>query len=451
MARKLSFTTPFLVAIFSVVSLYAANADRLPPGQMVVPLIFGLLIAGLFLLLFWLLKWTAHAAPLYAIFYTGVFLFWNIVPWQVNVLGMAVALLPLVFKNKTHTTYSTLYVGLVLAIAIVASGVQAGIKDVGKVESLTVGDSYITVAGQRNIYFIIPDRLPSPAAMREAGIDPDQAIADLRSLGFYVDEDKLSTDPYTIGYEGPVHTTRTMRYLASVLNGGASIPIDIGYQDCRTMIRDNALFTWLHSRGYKIVNVASWFAETAEFPDADSNLRYEDVTLMERLFQDELTTAYYERTILYGLNLRVLEADSLQRRVEAGRLVWQGQQITGIAESGQTSVFTFAHLMAPHEPFVYADKGLSIPEQYYANIRYVLGYLTDLAARIRAADPSAIIIIQADEGMAYRKPVELNRDLSAVQWSGVFSAWYIPNYTGKDLDQVRHTDILALVIEGRGF
>jgi len=445
MMRKLSFATPFLLAIFSVVSLYAANADRLDPGQMGAPLIFGLLIAGLFLLLFWLLRWTAPAAPLYAIFYTGVFLFWNIVPWQVNILSMAVPLLILVFKSRAATTYSTLYVGLVLAIAIVVSGVQAGIKDAGKVEALAVANSYIYTAGQPNIYFIIPDRLPSPAAMREAGIDPDQALADLRGLGFYVDEDKLSADPYTIDYEGPAHTTRTMRYLASVLNGGAAIPMDIEYQDCRAMIRDNAFFPWLHSRGYKIVNVASWFTETAYFPDADVNLNYKDTTMLERLFQDELTTAYYERTILYGLNLRVLESDSLQRRVESGRLSWQGEQILGIALSSQTSVFAMAHLMAPHEPYVYADQGLSIPEQYYANIRYTLSYLTGLATGIRAADPSAIIIIQSDEGMAYRKPIELNRALSAVQWSGVFSAWYMPDYSG-DMELIEHNEILGTVI-----
>jgi hypothetical protein len=438
-ARKLSFAAPFLVAVFTVVSLYAGNADRLEPGQMFAPMVFGLAVAGLFLLLAWLFKPTSEAAPLVSAWFTFIFLAWHVANWHALIILTVVILLVGIWSKHN----SAVGLCLILVFAILASGVAAVSISAGRVNTLPVA-AFMPKPGQPNIYFIVPDRMPSFAAMRELGIDPDQAMADLCALGFYVNENQLSQDPYTVDYSGEVHTTRTMRFFASVLNNGQSIPMEIPYQDCRALIVGNSAFSQLHAAGYRIINVASWFADTSNFPDVE-NLTYKDVSFLERLFQDELSVAYFERTILYGLNFRVWESDDMQRGVEEGRIFWQREQILKAAESGETSTFVFGHLLFPHEPFIYGDPAAAIPAQYEANIRAALTLLTDLAGTIRAADPSAIIIIQSDEGMAYRKPIELNYSLSPVQWNGVFTAWYLPSYSG-DKNAIRHTDILAVVV-----
>jgi hypothetical protein len=443
-ARKLSFAAPFLVAIFTVISLYAGNADRLEPGQMVAPMVFALAIAGLFLLLFWLFRPTSDAATFVAALFSFVFLVWHLLNWYELSVLMAGALFFGVVSKK-RLLNGTLLLCLILALSLSYSSVVAGITAAGRADTVAAG-GYTYTLGQPNIYFIVPDRMPSFAAMRESGIDPEQALADLRALGFYVNENQLSQDPYTVDYTGEVHTTRTMRFFASVLNGGQAIPMEIGYQDCRALIVGNSAFTQLHAAGYRIKNVASWFAETSRFTEADENLTYENVGFLENLFRDELSGAYFERTILAGLNFRVWEPDASKVRVETGRVFWQRDQVLKVAESGETSTFTFAHLLFPHEPYIYADPADSIPAQYEANIRAALAFLTDLVGTIRAADPSAVIIIQSDEGMAYRKPIELNNDLSPVQWNGVFTAWYLPDYTGNK-DKIKHTDILAVVVK----
>lgn len=440
--RKLSFAAPFLVAILTVVSLYQANADRLDPGQMLAPLVFSLIVAALFALIFWLCQWTARHAPWVASLFTFCFLMWSVLPWQANVFLLLLVSLFAIIYQSLNTTTATNLLSAVLILAIIVSGVMAFY---GQAEASPVSASYIYKSGQPNIYFIIPDRMPGPAAMRESGINPDQAVAPFRDLGFYVNENQLSTDPYTVDYEGEVHTTRTMRFLASVLNDGAVIPMDISYKDCRGMIKNNNLFTRLHSKGYKVVNVASWFSETAKFPEADENLTYENVGFLERLFQDELSVAYFERTVLNGLNFRVFESDNMQRDVETGRFVWQVFNIDAIASRGRTSTFVFAHILAPHEPYIFSDTRLSIPEQYNQSIEGVLARLVGMARQIRNHDPTAIIVIQSDEGMAYRKPIELNYELSPVQWSGVFTAWYIPGFEG-DFDSIKHTEILLYAV-----
>jgi hypothetical protein len=114
--------------------------------------------------------------------------------------------------------------------------------------------------------------------------------------------------------------------------------------------------------------------------------------------------------------------------------------------------FVMTHLMLPHEPSVWAADGelqyknLPQPELYLQQIRFTCDYLNSLVNDILAADPSAIIIIQSDEGMAYRKPVELNYDLTQVQWNGVFTAWRLPDPDIDALSQLKHTEILKYVL-----
>lgn len=458
--RKLTFAAPFLVAIFTVVSLYQANAERLSPGSMIMPAVLGLGIAGLFLVLFWLLKWTSAAAPFVASIFTGVFLLWYIIPWYGDVVILVAALFVGIFAKRSTMAGSIILAGIML-VGTGYAGIQAARIHAAEPAEPVSSGPFLYKPGQPNIYFIIPDRMTSPAAMREIGIDPDPVLNDLRGLGFYVKEDQMSADQYLAGMGGSffvettevkIKTTRTMRYFASVLNGGLVIPLDISYDDCRKLIQDNAVFTWLHGQGYSITNLPSWFTETQRFTDQDVSLPFTDVTLLEKFFQDELSEAYFSRTILNGLNFRVFESIGSQQRIEKARLQWQAQHLVEVAAGGPSSTFVMAHLLLPHEPYAFANPDDPVPVQYSVNLRSALLYLDELAGEIRAKDPTATIIIQSDEGIAFHKPAELNNNLTKVQWSGVFTAWYIPGQSMDRtiyLDQIKHTDILGVVLESK--
>lgn len=445
MIRKLTFAAPFLVAIFTVVTLYQANAERINPSSMVMPIVLGFIFAGVTLLLFWLLKWTSPAAPFLASCFTIVFLLWYTIPWYLGLLALAAALL-VGIGTRSHTIIASILVIIITVVGSGYSGVQAArIAAAGPAEPVSSGP-FLYKPGQANIYFIIPDRCPSPSGMREAGIIPDVVLDDLRERGFYINEDQVSADPYTLDYSEKIFTTRTMRYFASALNGGAAIPMTISYKDCRTMIRDNAVFTWLHGAGYSIVNIPSWFTETQYFTDQDQVYKFQDVTILEKFFNDELGEAYFSRTILNGLNFRVFESFGSQKNIETKRLAYQAAKVAKIAGGGPDSKFIMVHLTLPHEPYIFGDPRDPIPEQYRDNIQAALWYLDELAGKIRSADPTATIIIQSDEGMAYRKPADLNKGLSANQWSGVFSAWYLPTLTGS-FDKFNSKEVLGIVVQ----
>jgi len=349
---------------------------------------------------------------------------------------------------KERSKYPDLYLSLFLIVGIVFSGTQAIVIHSRNYDAIPISQTYTKVPDQPNIYFIVPDRMPSPQAMIESGLDPEPLVSTLQELDFYVPDNKQSADLYTLDYPNKIYTTRTMRFFASILNSGKYIPTEIPYIDCRSMIRDNEIFTLLHDKGYQIINYASWFTETKQFSAADQNITYGDINILERFVQNELGEAYLDRTILRGLPLRTLFNNE---DTEIRRHNWQMDSRLETAKSGCTSTFVISHIMMPHEPFVYADNSKSELNQYYDNINYALTYIKNLAERIRTSDPTAIVIIQSDEGMAFSKPPELNKELSLIQWNGVFTAWYLPweLKTGgflDNLDNIEHTSILDIVL-----
>ena len=444
--KLLSHLSPFLMGIFTVISLYAANSERLEWTQMIVPLILVLVLSAVISILFMLNKWTAKSwAFIASMSILCLMLWYSITPlYSIIIVVISLIISMLIPMHKITQPLS-----IFLIFAILVSGGQAVYNSSGDVPVNNPVIAAPAATAKPNIYFIVPDRMPSIDAMRESNINPDKFVSDMKSLGFYVKENQMSSDPFKVTDE-EIKTTRTMRYFASVLNGGIDVPLDMTYKDCRLLIKQGSVFNDIHLQGYTIHNVASWFAETKDLPLADYVYKYNNISLLERVFNDELTNAYWSRTIFYGLNFRAWESEASIGSVERGRALWQYGKVLELAASGNKSQFVMCHLLMPHEPFVFdkvggsTDTSLSIPEQYYSQIEYALSYLSSLAKGILESDPSAIIIIQSDEGMAYKKPIELNFGLSKTQWNGVLTAWKIEDNI--DLSSIKHTDILKALV-----
>jgi hypothetical protein len=246
-----------------------------------------------------------------------------------------------------------------------------------------------------------------------------------------------------------------MRFFASVLNGGIDVPLNMEYKTVRAMINDPEMIARLRRIGYTATNIGSWFQETKNIAAMDTNLKYQVTSFVERLFQDELSVAFWERTVLSGFNFRRLESSTYQGNLERGRIDWQFHELMiNAATKPQSSRFIMEHILMPHEPFIYdadgqpqEDDSLSQVEKYYQQIEYASHWVVTIAQLIRERDPSAIIIIQSDEGMGYRKPAALNFTLTPVQWNGVLTAWYAPNVCQSCLPALKHTEILRYVVD----
>lgn len=447
--NKLRLCLPLLTSLALTFSLYAANADRLGWAEIVSPLLISLFVALFFIGIFSLHPRTLKSMPLIASVFTATVLLWYLITPYAGITLIVLTLLVVVWRKK-NTKYAeqVIAVGMVTALLFSAGwGIAIGI---GKAAPAPVETMVADKGDRPNIYFLVFDRMPSPEAMLESGLDPTAFVKALRDRGFYVPADAMSRDEY-IAFPGntEVNTTRTMRFFASVLNMGVEIPLNIPYKECRQMITYPSIKEALHEAGYTFHNVASWFAETAKI-DADYTYHYEGITLLEKAFSGELVEAFWARSIFSGFNLRILQPEGTMNKIERDRHVWQMIKIKELMPV--KSRFIMAHFMLPHEPFAWAadgtpeeNKTLSTMELYTEQIKFAADFIVQLADNLRKADPTATIIIQSDEGMAFKKPAELNYTLSPVQWNGVFIAWYLPYTTSSELTGIKHTQILDIV------
>jgi len=445
-----------LTGILCVMSMFADNVNRIGWNQLPISLAFGILVGLFFWFIFWLNPPTNKSAPFVSTIFTACFLlFYAITPWVSLVLVIIALVVGIKFKLAKITKPLT----VMLACAVIVSTGMALVStnwDNAKV-SVERTRVWADSSGTRidrlpNIYFIIPDRMPSIDAMTESDIDSTEFVAKLRTDGFYVKENQLSYDEYTQTYECKVTATRTMRYLASVLNDGQVVGLQTPYSQIFSLIRNPAIIAEVHALGYEYHHIGSWFTESYYSPNADVNYVYKGGTLWEKLFKDEFTTAVWNRTVLKGVDFGWFWKGSIDD-VSRDRLVYQMESIRNISLK-QNQHFAFAHLILPHEPFIFTargldqtDKTLSESELYYEQIKYAMNFLDATAKMILRSDPNAIILIQSDEGMAYSDSRELTEALSDTQWNGVLTAWRIPGADESELEQLKHTEILKYLVE----
>jgi hypothetical protein len=308
-----------------------------------------------------------------------------------------------------------------------------------------------TATALPDIYFIIPDRMPSIAAELEDGFTGATAFQQsLEDLGFQVWPDSLSSDPLKNTQITGTATTRTQRFVASALNYGAPVTINLSYKAAMGMIQYPKVAADLKANGYKYYEIGSWWPVTATSPSADYNFPFHINALADAVNSSFVSTAF-NRTLLgwTGMSLTGIVRDTYT--VEAARQAYQIQTIEDIAtgeipQAQNTSPkFTFMHLLLPHPPYIWTADGQqrnpATPDKqaYLDQIEYASTQITKLATNLRAMDPTAIIIIEADEGMAYPDPQDraLNQAEDNTEWNGTLSAWYVPfNTVGISITQI---------------
>jgi hypothetical protein len=125
------------------------------------------------------------------------------------------------------------------------------------------------------------------------------------------------------------------------------------------------------------------------------------------------------------------------------------RRIAGRADK-TTPQFNFAHILAPHPPYLFAangswpsydgeanDNGVDETVKYTNEVKYVNGQIKQLVSYIQSNDPGAAIIIQADEGpypkqfrgeitaSNFYDPLKLPLD-KMKQKFGVMASYYLP-------------------------
>jgi hypothetical protein len=294
------------------------------------------------------------------------------------------------------------------------------------------------VATPPDIYYIVLDGFARPDVLAELyGLDLSPVVRQLESHGFVVPAAARSN--YAQTYLS-LASSLNMSYLDR-LAGGLKESEDRRALDY--LIQHNAFFALAKRAGYRIVAIGSDYSATEHFTNVDE-------CRCEQHGMSEFETVVLDRTPLGRLPFDRLTYGAHRRKIAE-----QFQQLETAAD-GHTPTLVFAHVIAPHPPFVFDREGRSprrpagrfgfmdadqfngTPAEYVSGYR---GQTQFVASRILAVlerilgrpGPSPVIVVQADHGPASLWDWDAAAG-DARERLAIFSAYRLPGLDGSGLE-----------------
>ncbi|WP_191060951.1 sulfatase-like hydrolase/transferase [Geminicoccus harenae] len=445
---------PFLLALASVLGLYALNVKEAALVEILPALGMALGFAILVVLVLGLLfrSFGARTAILSSIVLIGCLFtirlaFWvnqvtggiPMVPFMAGfVLILAVAFVAVARARRDLRLPHSILNGIALVLVVTPIWQAASYKwEHGRpgLKAPAPEEVAVPAAVQPDIYYLVFDRYASAAVMeRYFGLDDTPLEAFLEEHGFYVARGSHANYLKT-GHS--LASTFQMDYLDFLADEEGQRSSD--WQPIVGMLRDHRVARFLKSAGYRYAQIGAWWGPTQANDYAEFNPR----------FGFGEFTAMYLRDRVVNPVMRLVAPDSLYTRTmqwDAGqcqRVPWQIEQIKQAAD-GTAPTFVFGHVLLPHEPFVFdADGNCLSREQsdargrvqgYVEQVRYAGKVIRDLVTALQQREgPPPIIIIQADEGPFPETDVghirswrEATHDELQIKM-GILNAYYFPD------------------------
>lgn len=245
-------------------------------------------------------------------------------------------------------------------------------------------------ARQRDIYYIVMDRYAGASMRRLFKYDNGLFLHSLEERGFFVARESRTNYPHTFF---SLASTLNMNYLRNTL----ARP-----QDVYPLLETNQVASLLRSKGYRWV----YFPSTHD----PTRMREHDDVTYEYNSGSAFSQHFFETTIARAIARHMGVARGLDKRtIRRNYTLFQFKNLPR-ARKLDGPVFVFAHILLPHEPFVFEadggvvteqeERGRSLRQNYVNQLRYANRRLIELVEKLQAGPPDErpIILIQADEG-----------------------------------------------------
>jgi hypothetical protein len=407
---------PLLAAAYPVVFLFATNAaDQLTLDPLWLPLALAVGGAAVVMLLMRIATRDWHLAALATtVLVAGFFGYghaWTavgarldsqwplIAAWAVLVvIGLFAA-----WRFRRFARSATPVLNLVTAVLLLVNGagltrplVGLGASQPGSEPStvaLDPGGSELP-----DVYNIVLDRYAGSTALREVyDFDNEPFLEALEDRGFRVARhahaNYVKTAPSLVSSLNMVFLDGDS-LKAEQLSGADPEPIHRRFRE------RHAVPAAFKALGYQYVHVANWWEPTATNVDADRVFRYAG--------QDEFSSALVQTTLLRALDApETASTEPSNWRVLHDNTRYALDTLDEIPAIPGPK-FVFAHLVIPHEPFVFDVDGSFVDrpqvaerghvDSYRRQLQYANSRMIALIDRILAESPDAIILLQADEG-----------------------------------------------------
>jgi hypothetical protein len=256
----------------------------------------------------------------------------------------------------------------------------------------------VSTGRKPDIYFLIFDRYGSADALqRRFGLDNDMYDW-LRGQGFHVPVNSHANYRAT---DFSIAATLNMQFLDNLTR-------DIGPDSsdrtpAQDMLKQHAVGKFLKSQGYTYYQLATWFEPTRSIEIADQTLTLGTTSEFESVLKDTTIVPAVEKE----LGVKTAELTFRDRHREGTLFELRQLQRLSTAPSPK---FIFAHILLPHDPYVFRADGTPLPEaeakagdehELYANhlafanteIKEIVGSLLKGPEETRP-----IVIIEGDEG-----------------------------------------------------
>ncbi len=459
---------PFLLALYPVVFLYGENLGEASPGDALPPLLGILALAAVLYAIARLVFRSIDRAALATSLVIVVALEYGRVLGVVQgtpiaggrllvvaAIGVAVGLVLIARSQREWLGLNrALDILSVILVAVALSGVLA--YEVPRAAAATTRSAAATTAPSsagpggttRDIFYIIVEDLGAPQTLVDHyGLTDTHAFDWLPELGFQVPAASATNYGKTIHM---LASTFNMTYLDDV--AAQAGPQSGDYHPLYRMVDDNAAARFLKARGYRYVHIGSWWDPTEESSIADINYGISAPSDFAAAF---LNTTIAPEVIKRLPRLGIRLPASFDPSGVAGQrdgAVFGFQKLLDLAATPGPK-FVFAHILIPHDPYVFREDGTAVPAAdgegagdvkaaFLAQALYTNRRLEEVA-RALLAGPEAtrpIVVIQTDEGP---NPPRYERDPDRFDWTAatdeelqikypVLDAMYLPGLTGED-------------------
>ncbi len=459
---------PFLLAIQPVLHLFLINDTELYFSEVVrsilAALLWGVVVLGLTYLL--LRDWR-KASVVASLFLFLFFLFGDVSDWIVQTVGLgpvradvltlALLVLCMIFwvwlvqKRLRNIGVINLYFNLLSVLFLITYGIPV-VNDLLRNGLALKQDSPAPVAvvqsvqPRPDIYYIVLDGYGRQDILQALyGFDNSGFLQALRARGFYIADQATSNYVQTLL---SLSSSLNMDYLQSLQAGGTQLE---SREDLARLLERSKVRTILAQNGYQLVSFRNSY--NATIPNAE-------------VYYDDTGFAYpvtpFESIVIDRTLARVLLHVPLFHKVliEMPYDVHRNQILSTFARLKEIPAldgdyFVYAHIIAPHPPFVFGETSQSIVHaepfrladgnnyiKNHSREEYIAGYrgqvqfinamvLYTVDAILAKSKTPPIIIIQGDHGPGSRlHQGSLKKTLPAERFS-ILNAYYFPdrNYT----------------------
>jgi len=323
------------------------------------------------------------------------------------------------------------------------------------------------IKGKPNVYYLLFDRYGNSDTLKNIYDYDNSGLTNyLADEGFYNRPSAYDNYPFTMS---STSSTLAMAYFPEFQKMfGNDGPWQSAFP-YRSILNKPPAAELFRANGYSYNQVSSWWDFTRAYVDADTaptksfrlNLFNQHI-FMSDLQRDIINKSIFSPWLKKGLTIGHTTVFKYDRDTNP-RENFEAQMsaLKNIAvDSAKTGPqFTFAHVLAPHDPYIFDaegndpdydgarnDAGLDETEKYTNEVTYLNTRIQDLITTIRTKDPGAAIVIQADEGpypKEFRFTLKQGHFYNPVnlpvpqmkQKFGVLASYYMPGVDQSTVEQ----------------